>query len=263
MVTPPRDTPGVSTPAAINPYDAARPTTKQGIQRAIRTSKRPLATGLDDLFYALIDNTMKADANILTSLFNGLLHHSVFPPTWKPAKCMPIPTPGRTDLSILKHLRPISLLSCLSKTFKKILTQRITWAGKLTGAISPNYFGSTAGLSAIDTHMMTLTPAQEWLLEPAKQCKSSKGPTPMRLSVLAKDIEGAFNCVVHERMVQIMTHYKLSRRLVATITHFNSNREMCMSIDGETEPTTAVACSLPQGTTLAYPKCTSQDKKAS
>lgn len=183
----------------------------------------------------MIENTMKADASILTNLFNGLLQHSVLPPAWKEAKCVPIPKPGRTDLSIPKNLRPILRLFFLSKTVEKILTQRIAWTSKLSGASTPDHFRSRAGHSAIDTLMMTLTPVQEWLLKPSKRAKSSKGPTPMRLYNLANDIEGVFNCMVHELQLQIMTHYKLPRKSVATIADFNSNREMCMSLDGETE----------------------------
>lgn len=58
-----------------------------------------------------------------------------------------------------KNMRTISLLSCLNKTTDKILTQRVTWAAKLTRAISPDYFGSRAGLSEIDT-LMTTSPPQ-------------------------------------------------------------------------------------------------------
>lgn len=146
----------------------------------------------------MIDNTMKADAAILTELFNGLLEHSVFPPAWKRAKCVPIPKLGQTNLSTLNNLRLISILSCLSKTLEKMLTQRVAWAGKCTGPISPDHLGSRAGLSSVDALMMMLTRPQEWLLECSKSSKSLKGPVPTRPSVLTNDIAGAFNCVVHE-----------------------------------------------------------------
>lgn len=145
----------------------------------------------------------------------------------------------------------MSLLSLLGKTFKRILNQRIAWAGKLTGAISLDYFRSRAGHSAIDTLMTTLTPAQEWLLQPAKTNHGSKGRSPTRPSILTHNIEGAFNSVIHERLIQIMTHYKLPRKLAKAINDFNTNRAMCMSFDSETEEAAPVTCGLSQGSPLS------------
>lgn len=39
------------------------------------------------------------------------------------------------NISIPKHVPPIALLSCISKTIEIIRTQMVPWAGKLTGAI--------------------------------------------------------------------------------------------------------------------------------
>lgn len=119
---------------------------------------------------------MKADPTMLTDRFNSLLHQLVFPPAWKKGMCVPIPKRGRSDLWIQKNLQPISPLSCLSKKFEQLLTQRIAWAAKLTGAISLDYLGSWAGFSTLHTVMPTLKPAQEWLLELATITKRSRGP---------------------------------------------------------------------------------------
>lgn len=227
--------PGFLPPTAVGLSDTNRRiTTTQEIQRAIRTSKRQSAIGMDRVLYTMIDNTMKADAGILTNFINSLLPHSVRPPVWKQAKCVLALKPRRMDLSIPKNLGPISLLSCLGKTFEKIQTQRVAWARKLTGAISPDRLESRAGHLAIDNLMMTLTPAQEWLLKPSKPTKNAKGPTLTQPSILDNNIEGVFNCVVHEFLVQILTHYKPPCRLVASNAIFNRDREMCLSLDSET-----------------------------
>lgn len=83
----------------------------------------------------------RSSPNLLPSLFSNLLKYCTFSPSWKVAKCVPIPKPGRTDMSIPKNLRPISLLSCLGKTFEKILVHRLSEAGHLTGGISKEHMG--------------------------------------------------------------------------------------------------------------------------
>lgn len=64
---------------------------------------------------------------------------------------------------------------------------------KLMGTISLDHLESRAGLLAIDTLIMTLTPAQEWLLHALKPNKNFRDPAPMRPLVLANDNKAGFN----------------------------------------------------------------------
>lgn len=128
-----------------------------------------------------------------------------------------------------KHLQPISLLSCLSNTFETILTQGVALADQLTGTISPAHYGSRAELSAINTLLIAVTLAQEWLLELSKPSKLSKGPNPTRPLFLANQIKGPLHCAVHKFLIMITTNDKLPHMMVRTV----ANR---MSLDCETEP---------------------------
>lgn len=94
-------------------------------------------------------------------------------------------------------------------------------------------------------------PRPECLLKPAETNKASKGTGPIRSTILANDIEAAVNCVIHKQCIQLMSHYKLPWKLVATIAKLNSGRKMCMSFDGEREDIVPVACGLPQRSPLA------------
>lgn len=72
----------------------------------------------------------------------------------------------------------------------------------------------------MDTLMSTLTPAQA-RLEGKDKGYLNKGPDPRRPTILANHIEGAFNCVIHKRLNEIMTHYQFPQNLIATIDNFN------------------------------------------
>lgn len=116
--------------------DTQEPVTETEIKGIIQKCNQNSATGADGVSYRMVQAVMTANPDIITELFDNLLRHSTFPQSWKQGRCVPIPKPGRTDISVPKNLRPISLLSCLGKTFEKVLTLRIARAEKETGAIS-------------------------------------------------------------------------------------------------------------------------------
>lgn len=183
-------------------------------------------------------------------LFNQLLAHGVFPDSWKVAKCVPIPKPGRSDHGNPQNLCPISLLSCLGKTFEKVIAARLASEAEATGAITKQQMGSRSSLSAMDTLMVTLTAAQEWNDTPAVYSKI-KGLRQPRASIAAHDVEGAFNCVVHSRLQELFTHFNFSGNLIKLIGDFNTNRKIFMTFDNQDEQPVKFDAGVPQGSPLS------------
>lgn len=132
------------------------------------------------------------------------------------------------------------------KTLEKILAARLSQIGRLTGGISPNNMGCLPNRSAIDGLMMDLTGQQAQL----RQVSSYKNPAT-RPSLMANDIEGAFNCVSHSQLVSILIHYRFPKNLMKCIVAFNTNREIYMSFDSETESLVRFLAGLPQGSPLS------------
>lgn len=229
-----------------DPDNTYRNITGTEIQSILRKSRMDSVTGKDNVSYRMVAATHEAVPDLLPTLFSQLLCFGEFPPAWKQAKCVPIPKPGRTDTSDPKNLRPISLLSCLGKTFEKILAQQIAKIGRNVGAILASQFGSLAERSSVDDLMMALTPTQQWL----------KGATTftnkvLRPSILGNDIDGAFNCVVHERLTDILKHFKVFPQLIQTIESFTKDRTILMAFDGQEEAPTQFRSGVPQGSPLS------------
>ena len=64
---------------------------------------------------------------MLCVLFNKLIETGVYPDEWCSAIILPIHKKG--DVNIPDNYRGISLLSCVSKVFRKILNNRlVSWA---------------------------------------------------------------------------------------------------------------------------------------
>lgn len=176
----------------------------------------------------MIKALMEIRPQLLADLFTNLLRHGFYPAEWKIAKCVPIPKPAKTDHSSPKNLRPISLLSCLGKTFDKILAVRIAEAAEITGAVSNREFRCRRNRSAVDALMIPLTEGQELLKHNSTYHRMVNRPT-----IVTNDIEGAFNIVLHPRLTDILRHYGFPDNLVNTITESNRGRMIYLEFDGE------------------------------
>lgn len=179
------------------------------------------AVGADQISYRIIKALATVHKQMLPNLFSNLLKIGAFPDTWKVAKCIPIPKPGKSDLSYPKSHRPILLLSCLGKTFEKILAARVTEAAEITGILTHREFGPRLRHLAIDALMVTVTPAQDMLTHNNTQHVKVNRPT-----IMTNDVEGAFNCVLHQKLTDILEHFGIPSSLVRTITDFNTGRKM-------------------------------------
>jgi len=84
------------------------------------------ASGPDNIHYQLIKNRSLPTKQILLQAFNNMWDSDLFPSTWRQATILPIPKPGKshTDPS---NYRPISLTSCLCKTFERMINNRLIW----------------------------------------------------------------------------------------------------------------------------------------
>lgn len=159
---------------------------------------------------------------------------------------MPILKPGHTDMSIPQNLWPISLLSCLGRTFEKILTGRQREAGHLTGGINTEQMGCLHDRSAIDALMLNLTEPHAWLRQ-----KYAYKHQPLRPSIMANEIDGACNCVVHSTLREIMSHYRFPSCPIDCISDFNNDQQIHMRFDRESEEPVPFHSGLSQGSLIS------------
>lgn len=184
----------------------------------------------------------RVNKTLIPTLFSHLLLHGLFRPSWHIATCVPMLKPGGRDASIPKNLPPISRISCLAKTVEKILADRTAVAAHETGAITNEQFEYLAHRSSMDALLLNLTKAQSWLRDVSSYKKPGTRP-----SLVANDIDGAFNCVLHDPLTFILRHYGFPEWLVKTIGSYSSHRRIYMAFDGEEEERLPFLVGLPQG----------------
>lgn len=194
----------------------------------------------------MIDKIETNNPKTLSDLFTNQLRHSGFRTAWKIAKCVPILKPGKTDLTTPKNLQLISLLSCLGKTLEGILAHRIAEAAEICGALTYWEFGCKQSLSAIDALITTITPTEEWLKHNSTHKTKVNRPT-----IMTNAIDGAFNCVRHDKVRQILEPYRLPESLVNTIADFTTDRYIDLEFDGNQKTPVPFVSELPQGSPLS------------
>ncbi len=87
------------------------------LQRALATGTDS-APGEDGITYSVL-RFLQIPGNPLLQLFNLCFHRGYVPSAWTSSIIVPIPKPG-TD-----RFRPVSLTSCFSKIFERILLNRL------------------------------------------------------------------------------------------------------------------------------------------
>ena len=149
----------------------------------------------------------------LEILFNNCLKFAYFPTRWKKAFVRFIPKPNKLDYSSAKSYRPISLLSCLGKLLEKIIHNLINTNINSNYLYSNKQFGFTRNKSTIDL-LDTIT---KIIIDYKKT---------FSVSLLGIDIEGAFDNVSWNSVINEMMFLGIPSNLIRLTISFLQNRQV-------------------------------------
>lgn len=124
------------------------PISMSELQASIEEAK-DTAPGLDGITNPMISNLPPMGLQFLLSLYNGILNGHPVPQGWKHIKIHPILKPGK-DPGSHSNYRAISLLSCIRKTFERILKNRLDWWCERSFILDTSQFGFRKSKSTID-----------------------------------------------------------------------------------------------------------------
>ena len=114
---------------------------------AISNFSSSTASGPDQIAYPLLKP--EPAQLLLLSLFNRSWHSHTFPSCWKPTTIIPIHKPGKPTSSP-SFFRPISLTSCISKLFERLILSRLTFHLESNHLLSTCQAGVRPGKSPLD-----------------------------------------------------------------------------------------------------------------
>ena len=125
------------------------------LSTAISNFSSSTASGPNQIAYVLLKHLPEPAQLLLLSLFNRSWHSHTFPSCWKPTTIIPIHKPGKPTSSP-SFFCPISLTSCISKLFERLILSRLTFHLESNHFLSTCQAGFRPGRSPLD-QMLTLS----------------------------------------------------------------------------------------------------------
>jgi hypothetical protein len=118
------------------------------LEDALRAS-HDTAVGPDEVHYQMLKHLPYPARNTPLHLFNNIWSTGSFPPSWSEATVIPIPKPSK-DSTNPSNYRPIALISCLCKTFERMVNNRLMWYLESNNILTAVQSGFRKGHSTTD-----------------------------------------------------------------------------------------------------------------
>lgn len=195
--------------------------------------------GIDNITYSLISRLPEAAKICLLRIFNGWWVNNDYVTEMKKIVVCTILKPGK-DETIADSYRPISLLSCITKTFEKLVKVRLEWFFEHNSLLPANQFGFRRGTGTTDAVTKLVTNVQ-------KGFSSNK-----YVACLFLDLKGAYDCVNLDVLTDIMVSCGLSVNAASNITELYRDRIIYLRDQyGTLHGPRTISQGLPQGSVLS------------
>ncbi|GFX88029.1 probable RNA-directed DNA polymerase from transposon X-element [Trichonephila clavipes] len=109
------------------------------LHSAIKNSKNT-TPGADHVTAIFFKNLDQSQRDVILRYFQKLFDNAIVPDSWKHAILLPIPKPCK-DKTKISSYRPIALTSVFSKTFERILANRISYYLTKERKLHPQHYG--------------------------------------------------------------------------------------------------------------------------
>lgn len=212
--------------------------TVQELQNHIKKLKTTKAPGLDGLHNSLIKQLPMRALIFLNFIFMACLRLSYFPGSWKLAKVIAVPKPGKNPSDPTSY-RPISLLSSLSKLYERVLLKRINLHAHVSKIFPPEQFGFRSKHSTTQQ----LLRIKGEIERKYSRCKTSTG-------MILIDVEKAFDRVWHAGLIYKMIKFKFPLYIIKVINSFLKNRRYFVEIQKQKSNVKSMRFGVPQGAVL-------------
>ena len=158
---------------------------------------------------------------------------------WRKGLGAVLKKPNKSDYSLPKSYRIITLLNCLGKIAEKIVAYRLAYFGENSNLLDIEQMGGRKNHSAIDAVMTVVHD-----IEIANRKKNV-------LSCLLLDIKGAFDFVSINQLLNVMKNLKLSRIVIQWVKNFMTKRSVNLIFDENKSKPYYVESGIPQGSPIS------------
>ena len=195
------------------------------------------ASGPDCVTVMVLKNCEPELSYILAELFNKCLKEFYFPDCWK-LSSVALVFENVGESSTAKNYSPVSLLSVVSKVFKKLVNNRIVDHLEKCGLFSDFEYGFRSSQSTAD--LLTI------VSDRIARAFNKSGAT----LALALNIFKLFDRIWHAGLLHKLKSYGISGQIFGLISSFLSNRRLRVIVDGKSSQEYPVNAGVPEGSIL-------------
>ncbi|TLD03543.1 uncharacterized protein PgNI_11520 [Pyricularia grisea] len=195
--------------------------------------------GIDGTTVRLLKAGWASLAEPVRRLYQRCLELGHFPTPWKKAEVAILPKTGKKDRSSVRSWRPIALLSCIGKGLERLVARRIAWAIHDNGLFSCTHGGALPKRSATDL-VCALAHDIEQALARGEE-----------VTLVACDVQGAFDALLHGRLIRKMRSLGFSKILLRFVINFLNGRQARIRLEGTTTGFRRFGCGTPQRSPLS------------
>ena len=198
------------------------------------------ATGPDKVAYPMLTHLPRSGMDFLLHIFNLFWSLHSFPSIWKTSSIIPIHK-MRKPLDSSASLRPISLTSCVSKMFERIMLSRLLFFLESNFILSLRQAGFCPGQSTLDKVLYLSQSISDGFNK----------PRPGSRTILsAIDFSKAFDSVWHPALFHKLISAGLPSCFARWTQSFFSDRRACVIFQNHKSRSFRVRRDVPQGSVL-------------
>lgn len=203
------------------------------------SDNRKSAPGFDFITYSLLKKLPRSGKTLLLDIYNSWWIGEEFLTDFKKIIVTLILKPGK-DGTIPTSYRPISMLSCITKTFEHLIKARLEWHLEHFNLLPPTQYGFRKGHGTADAISHFVTDIQ---------CSLSKNKY---LACIFVDFKGAYDCVSLDILTSKLQSLKISRRVATGIVELYRDREIFIrDHQGQLHGPRLTSQGLPQGSKMS------------
>ena len=198
------------------------------------------ASSPDQIAYPLLKHLPEPAQLLLLSLFNRSWYSHTFPSCWKPPTIIPIQKPGKPTSSP-SSFRPISLTSCISKLFERLILSRLTFHLEWNHIL----FTCQASFRPVRSPLNQILTLSQSIWDGFQKKK------PSDQTILASvDFSKAFDSVWHCALFHNLPLLKFPPCFVLWVCSFLSDHRAKVQIGGSCNRSFRIRRGVPQGSVL-------------
>jgi ribonuclease HI len=207
------------------------------LEAAIKTNSNT-SPGVDQVHYPMIAHLGTRGKLALLKVFNGIWISERAVEAWKDHLVIPLLKPGK-DPQLSDSYRPISLASCVGKTYERILKARLNWYLESKSLIPASQNGFRKGHSPLDS-----------VVELTTDIKVAFSNNEFLLAAFI-DLSNAYNSVSVAILNKKMKDTSVPKRLRNNIIHMISERRITVQVGTDGPKHRQTGLGLPQGAVLS------------